>query len=141
MAPGTKPSRGGADFDRFVHKSVGAGRNGSFNGFQYCPPLTRGWFRPFEINPVMGIKGCRSRLAARRAQRKTHRTRSCLSAQGQLLRVWLDRDRRYIAGFQTRTEQIKFSVCFLTKYSRSTIQPRQNIAPSYNGQYAGLSLR
>ena len=48
---------------------------------------------------MMGIKGLRSRLAARRAQQKTHRTRSCLSAQGQLLRVWRDRDRRYIAGF------------------------------------------
>ena len=63
--------------------------------------LKKGWFRPFEINPVMGIKGRGSRLAARRAQRKTHRIRSCLSAQGQLLRVWRDRDRRYIAGFLT----------------------------------------
>ena len=59
---------------------------------------SKGWFRPFEINPVMGIKGRKSRLAARRAHRKTHRIRSCLSAQGQLLRVWRDRDRRYIAG-------------------------------------------
>ena len=49
----------------------------------------------------MGIKGRKSRLAVRRAQQKTHKTRSCLSAQGQLLRVWQDRDRRYIAGFLT----------------------------------------
>ena len=36
MAPRTKPSRGGADFDRFVQK---------------------GGFGSFKINPVMGIKG------------------------------------------------------------------------------------
>ena len=52
MAPGTKPSRGGADFDEFVQK---------------------GGFGSLKINPVMGIKGRKLRLAVRRAQRKTHK--------------------------------------------------------------------
>ena len=44
--------------------------------------LFKGWFRLFEINPVMGIKGRKFRLAARRVQRKTHKQGSTFLPKG-----------------------------------------------------------
>ena len=58
---------------------------------------SKGWFRLFEINPAMGIKGCTSRLASASTTENPW-TSFCLSARGQLQRVWQKRDSQYMAG-------------------------------------------